>query len=229
MLLRFDQVSLRFGDQAILSAADFTIEAGERVCLIGRNGAGKTSLLKLISGTLAPDDGEIQARAGLRISRLEQELPDALDTTVRESVMNGLASVRALVAEYERLSRTELGTHGLSDLEALHRRIDAADGWNVERAVDTLLTEMQLPGDQPLGALSGGWRRRAALARALVSKPDLLLLDEPTNHLDLSSIQWLEQRIVNWPGAVLFITHDRAFLQRLATRIAEIDRGKLVS
>jgi len=229
MLLRFDQVSLRFGDQAILSAADFTIEAGERVCLIGRNGAGKTSLLKLISGSLAPDDGEIQARAGLRVSRLEQDLPDELESTVRESVMKGLAPVRALVAEYERLSRTELGAHGLSDLEALHRRIDAADGWNIERAVDTLLTEMKLPGDQLLGALSGGWRRRAALARALVSKPDLLLLDEPTNHLDLSSIQWLEQRIVNWPGAVLFITHDRAFLQRLATRIAEIDRGKLVS
>ncbi|NGX14867.1 ATP-binding cassette domain-containing protein [Wenzhouxiangella sp. XN24] len=229
MLLRFDQVSLRFGDQAILSAADFTIEAGERVCLIGRNGAGKTSLLKLISGSIAPDDGEIQARAGLRVSRLEQDLPDELDSTVRESVMKGLAPVRALVAEYERLAHTELGSHGLSDLEALHRRIDAADGWNVERAVDTLLTEMKLPGDQPLGALSGGWRRRAALARALVSRPDLLLLDEPTNHLDLSSIQWLEQRIVNWPGAVLFITHDRAFLQRLATRIAEIDRGKLVS
>jgi len=229
MLLRFDQVSLRFGDQAILAAADFTIEAGERVCLIGRNGAGKTSLLKLISGSIAPDDGEIQMRAGLRISRLEQDLPDALDLTVRESVMVGLAPVRALVAEYERLSHTDLGPHGLSELEELHRRIDAADGWNVERAVDTILTDMKLPGEQLLGALSGGWRRRAALARALVSKPDLLLLDEPTNHLDLSSIQWLEQRIVDWPGAVLFITHDRAFLQRLATRIAEIDRGKLVS
>jgi len=229
MLLRFDQVSLRFGDQVILSAADLVIEPGERVCLIGRNGAGKTSLLKLISGTLAPDAGEIQGRADLRISRLEQTMPDDLQLTVRESVMGGLAPVQSLVEEYQRKAAEELGARGLKELEELHRRIDAVDGWHVDRAVDTLLTEMRLPGDQRLGELSGGWRRRAALARALVSKPQLLLLDEPTNHLDLSSIQWLEQRIAGWPGAVLFITHDRAFLQRLATRIIEIDRGKLVS
>ena len=229
MLLRFDQVSLRFGDQVILSAADFGIEPGERVCLIGRNGAGKTSLLKLISGTIAPDDGEIQARAGLRISRLEQTLPDELGLTVRESVMLGLAGVRALVDEYQQLAGRELDELGLKQLEELHRRIDAVDGWHIERAVDVMLTEMSLPAERRLGELSGGWRRRAALARALVGKPDLLLLDEPTNHLDLSSIQWLEQRVAAWPGAVLFITHDRAFLQRLATRIIEIDRGKLVS
>ena len=229
MLLRFDQVSLRFGDQAILADADLVIEPGERVCLIGRNGAGKTTLLKLISGTLTPDDGEIQARAGLRISRLEQTMPDDLGLTVRESVMVGLAPVQSLVEEYQRRAAEGLGTHGLKQLEALHRRIDAVDGWHIERVVDTMLTEMRLPAERLLGELSGGWRRRVALARALVSKPELLLLDEPTNHLDLSSIQWLEQRIVNWPGAVLFITHDRAFLQRLATRIIEIDRGKLVS
>jgi ATP-binding cassette subfamily F protein uup len=229
MLLRFDQVSLRFGDQAILSAAELVIEPGERVCLIGRNGAGKTSLLKLISGTLVPDEGQIQAGADLRVSRLEQTMPDDLQLTVRESVMSGLAPVRALVDEYERLAAAELGTHGLKALEELHRRIDAVDGWHVDRAVDTIITDMNLPGEQKVGELSGGWRRRVALARALVSKPELLLLDEPTNHLDLSSIQWLEQRIVSWPGAVLFITHDRAFLQRLATRIIEIDRGKLVS
>jgi ABC transport system ATP-binding/permease protein len=229
MLLRFDQVSLRFGDQVILSGADFVIEPGERVCLIGRNGAGKTSLLKLISGTLAPDDGAVQARADLRVSRLEQTMPEDLELTVRDSVTDGLAPVRALVEEYQRRTGEDLGRHGLKELEALQQRIDAVDGWHIERTVETVLTEMKLPGERRLGELSGGWRRRAALARALVSKPDLLLLDEPTNHLDLSSIQWLEQRVVNWPGAVLFITHDRAFLQRLATRIVEIDRGKLVS
>ena len=229
MLLRFDQVSLRFGDQVILAAADFGIDPGERVCLIGRNGAGKTSLLKLISGALAPDEGEVQARADLRISRLEQTLPEELDLTVREAVMSGLAPVFALVEQYQQRTQTELDAHGLQALETLQRRIDAVDGWHVERAVETILTEMQLPADQRLSELSGGWRRRVSLARALVSKPELLLLDEPTNHLDLSSIQWLEQRIASWPGAVLFITHDRAFLQRLATRIVEIDRGKLVS
>src|SRR6056297_211638 len=229
MLISFDQVSLRFGDQVILSAADFGVEPGERVCLIGRNGAGKTSLLKLISGTIAPDDGEIRARAGLRVSRLEQTLPEELGQSVRESVMEGLAGTRALVEQYQRLAADSLDARGLEALEALHRRIDAVDGWHVERTVDTLLTEMELPGDKLVGELSGGWRRRVSLARALVSKPELALLDEPTNHLDLSSIQWLEQRISSWPGAVLFITHDRAFLQRLATRIVEIDRGKLVS
>jgi ABC transport system ATP-binding/permease protein len=229
MLLSFDQVSLRFGEQVILSAADFSIESGERVCLIGRNGAGKTSLLKLISGALAPDEGEVRARAGLRISRLEQTLPETLGMTVREFVAGGLAAVAALVEEYERRAASGLDAHGLAELESLHRRIDAVDGWHVERAVETVLSEMGLPGELRLGELSGGWRRRASLARALVSRPELLLLDEPTNHLDLSSIQWLEQRIAGWPGAVLFITHDRAFLQRLATRIVEIDRGKLVS
>jgi ABC transport system ATP-binding/permease protein len=229
MLLRFDQVSLRFGDQVILAAADLVIEPGERACLIGRNGAGKTSLFRLISGQLPPDEGEMQARAGLRVSQLEQDLPDALDITVREAVMAGLADVRAVVDDYQRLATEAHDPRALVELEDLHRRIDAVDGWHFERAVDTLLTEMSLPGERRLGELSGGWRRRVALARALVSKPDLLLLDEPTNHLDLSSIQWLEQRVASWPGAVLFITHDRAFLQRLATRIIEIDRGKLVS
>jgi ABC transport system ATP-binding/permease protein len=228
-LIRFDQVSLHFGDQAILTSADFGIEPGERVCLIGRNGAGKTTLLNLVSGSLAPDEGEIRARAGLRISRLEQALPDELGLTVRESVTAGLAGVRELLDDYQRRSAEAAGRQGLQQLEKLHRRIDAVDGWHIERVVDRLLTEMKLPGEQRLGELSGGWRRRVALARALVSKPELLLLDEPTNHLDLASIQWLENRVANWPGAVLFITHDRAFLQRLATRIVEIDRGKLVS
>jgi ABC transport system ATP-binding/permease protein len=228
-LLVFDQVSLRFGEQVILSGADFGIEAGERVCLIGRNGAGKTTLLKLVTGALAPDDGGIRVRAGLRISRLDQALPEDPDQTVRETVMAGLAPVRALVDEYRHRSEAVLDRAGLQELEALHRRIDAVDGWHVDRVVDAQISEMQLPADKRLGELSGGWRRRVALARALVSRPELLLLDEPTNHLDLSSIQWLEQRLANWPGAVLFITHDRAFLQRLATRIVEIDRGKLIS
>src|SRR5690606_35564198 len=132
MLLRFDRVSLRFGDQVILAAAEFGIEPGERVCLIGRNGAGKTSLLKLISGDLVPDEGEVQGRADLRISRLEQTMPDDLQRTVRESVTSGLAGVQALVGEYQRKAAEDLGGHGLKELEELHRRIDAVDGWHVD-------------------------------------------------------------------------------------------------
>jgi ATP-binding cassette subfamily F protein 3 len=227
MLLRFDQVSLRFGDQAILSAAELVIEPGERVCLIGRNGAGKTSLLKLISGTLVPDEGEIQARADLRISRLEQTMPHDLQLTVRESVMSGLAPVRALVDEYERLAAAELGAHGLKALEEMHRRIDAVDGWHVDRAVDTIITDMNLPGEQKVGELSGGWRRRVALARALVSKPELLLLDEPTNHLDLDAVIWLEAWLREYPGTLLLISHDRDFLDAVVGAVCHIAQGRL--
>jgi ATP-binding cassette subfamily F protein uup len=228
-IVRFDQVSLRFGDQVILRDADFVIESGERVCLIGRNGAGKTSLLRLISGEYEPDHGEIQFRSDIRISQLAQSLPDALDQTVREAVTGGLQALQALCDEYHRLSGGRLDAQGMRELEDLQHRIDAADGWHLDQRVESLMTEMGLPADHRLAELSGGWRRRVALARALVSRPDLLLLDEPTNHLDLNSIRWLEDRVRNWPGSVLFITHDRAFLQRLATRIVEIDRGTLVS
>jgi len=228
-LVQFDDVSFRYGDQVILSSADFTIEPGERVCLIGRNGAGKTTLLKLVTGALVPDTGEIRMPSGVRVAKLEQALPADLEHTVREVVTEGLDEVRDLVREYQARSGTRLDERGLHELEALHRRIDALDGWRLDQRVETTMTEMNLPADARLTELSGGWRRRVALARALVSRPDLLLLDEPTNHLDLSSIRWLEDRVASWPGAVLFITHDRAFLQRIATRIAEIDRGKLVS
>ncbi|MEJ2514271.1 MAG: ATP-binding cassette domain-containing protein [Gammaproteobacteria bacterium] len=228
-LVHLDEVSFRYGDQQILAGADFVIEPGERVCLIGRNGAGKTTLLKLISGELAPDEGEVRIAPHVGVSKLEQALPADLGHTVREYVTDGLGTIRDLVAQYEARSGTNLDRHGLAELEALHQRIDALDGWRLDQRVEAMMSEMQLPAEERLQHLSGGWRRRVALARAIVSHPDLLLLDEPTNHLDLSSIRWLEERIAGWNGAVLFITHDRAFLQRLATRIVEIDRGRLVS
>ncbi len=228
-LVQFDEVSFRYGDQVILSSADFAIEPGERVCLIGRNGAGKTTLLRLVTGAVVPDSGEIRMPADVRVAQLEQALPADLEHTVREVVTEGLDEVRDLVRDYEARSGTDLDQRGLHDLEELHRRIDALDGWRLDQRVEAMMTEMNLPADARLADLSGGWRRRVALAKALVSRPDLLLLDEPTNHLDLSSIRWLEDRVAGWPGAVLFITHDRAFLQRIATRIAEIDRGRLVS
>jgi ATP-binding cassette subfamily F protein uup len=228
-LLRFEDVALELGEQRLLNGASFQIDPGERVCLIGRNGAGKTSLFRLITGQLQPDGGEIRTAPELQISQLEQSLPTELDLTVPEYVALGLRRLLALRDEFRRLSEASLDTHGMRTLASLQQRIDALDAWQLEPRVDAMISDLGLPADRRLGELSGGWRRRVGLARALVSRPDLLLLDEPTNHLDLSTIAWLEQRVRGYPGAVLFITHDRAFVQNLATRIVEIDRGRLVS
>ena len=228
-LLRFDDVSLNFGDQMILRDAELSIEAGERVCLIGRNGAGKSTTFKLITGELEPDHGEITARQDLVVSQLEQTLPEALDLPVTDVIRSGLTQIEALLEEYAHKSKLDLDRNGLRELEELHAKIDTHDGWHLDQRVETTITDLKLPADKKMNELSGGWRRRVALAKALVQKPDLLLLDEPTNHLDIATIRWLEDRIYAYDGAVIFITHDRAFLQRLATRIVEIDRGKLTS
>jgi ATP-binding cassette subfamily F protein uup len=228
-LVRFDEVALEFGDHVLLRDASMSIEPGERVCLIGRNGAGKTSLFRLITGELETDRGNIHLRPGIGISQLKQTLPDELDKTVREVVSEGLAIAQGLAEQYSLQASKAEDKQSLRELEALHQQIDARGGWNIEQRVDKTLSELGLPGDMKLGELSGGWRRRVGLGKALVSRPDLLLLDEPTNHLDLATIDWLENRISNWPGAVVFITHDRAFLQRLATSIREIDRTRLIS
>ena len=228
-LLRFDEVSLEFGDLKILNEAEFSIDAGERVCLIGRNGAGKSTTLKLISGELEPDRGEIVRGQDLVISQLAQALPEAMNLLVRDVVRAGLKDIETLLAEYQQRSRLDLDRQGMLELEALHAKIDAHEGWHIEQRVETVITDLNLPADRKMNELSGGWRRRVALAKALVQKPDLLLLDEPTNHLDIATIKWLEDRVHSYPGAVIFITHDRAFLQRLATRIVEIDRTRLTS
>jgi ATP-binding cassette subfamily F protein uup len=228
-LIRFDQVSLDFGDEKILSQADFAIEAGERVCLIGRNGAGKSTTLKLITGEVQPEQGEIVRRRGLVVSQLAQSLPEGMDLRVREVVASGLSAVRGLLDDYQQQSQQVMDAEGLRDLEELQQLIDVHGGWNIDQRIDSMLTELNLPGEKKMNELSGGWRRRVALATALVQKPDLLLLDEPTNHLDIVTIKWLENIVYSYDGAVLFITHDRAFLQRLATRIVEIDRGRLTS
>ncbi len=228
-LLRFDEVSLEFGDLKILTGAELCIDAGERVCLIGRNGAGKSTTLKLITGELEPDRGEIVRGQDLVISQLSQTLPEAMSLPVRGVVRSGLDQIEALLAEYQRRSRLDLDREGMLELEALHARIDTHEGWHIEQRVDAVISDLNLPADRKMNELSGGWRRRVALAKALVQKPDLLLLDEPTNHLDIATIKWLEDRVYSYPGAVVFITHDRAFLQRLATRIVEIDRAKLTS
>ena len=228
-LVELDEVSLAFGEQTILKHSDFVLEPNERVCLIGRNGAGKTSLLRLITGEVEPDAGEIRIRAGVQVSQLVQSLPNELTLTVHAYVAKGLSALQRDIDDYKTLSQQTLDNAGLAELEKLQRRIEARGGWHIEQQVESVLSELGLPGETSLGQLSGGWQRRVALARALVNRPDLLLLDEPTNHLDLSTIRWLENRINNFPGSILFITHDRAFLQRIATRILEIDRAKLRS
>ncbi len=228
-LLRFDDVSLEFGDVPILAHAELVLEAGERVCLLGRNGAGKSTLFKLITGALQPDAGEVIRHPDATISELQQTLPGELDSRVAQFVAGGLVELGKLHARYKALAEQSLDKPGLRELEALERLIEAHGGWNIEQQVSTVLSDLQLPADEKLAALSGGWRRRVALARALVNKPDLLLLDEPTNHLDLSTIEWLENKVLDFAGCVAFVTHDRRFLQRLATRIVELDRGRITS
>ncbi len=228
-LVRFEEVSLEFGDQKILIQADLAIEPGERICLIGRNGAGKSTTLKLINGEIEPDSGAIVSMSGLVVSQLAQSLPEAMDLQVHEVVQSGLTGIQCLLEQYRHRSQEKLDAQGLKELQELHQLIDAHGGWSIDQRIDATMTELDLPPTKKVNELSGGWRRRVALAKALVQKPDLLLLDEPTNHLDIVTIKWLENTVFAYPGAVIFITHDRAFLRKLATRIVEIDRGKLTS
>ncbi|MCZ6770752.1 MAG: ATP-binding cassette domain-containing protein [Proteobacteria bacterium] len=228
-LISFDAVALEFGDQVIFRQANFTLEAGERVCLIGRNGAGKTTMLRLVTGEIEPDSGEVRRRGNIHITQLQQTLPHDHARSVREHVAAGLERHRNLIDRFEERTASDLDGAGLREVEELQRRIEAHGGWDIDTQVDTIITNLNLPAASLLGELSGGWRRRVGLARALVSNPDVLLLDEPTNHLDLDAIQWLENRVRSFAGAVLFITHDRTFLQGLATRIVDIDRGQLQS
>ena len=229
-LLAFNHLSFDIGGLSILRGAALALDAGERVALIGRNGAGKTTLLRLLASELKPDAGDIRRKRDLRVSRLDQTLPESGDDeTVSEYVAAGLAKVQSFVDRYQARAGNATDAASMKGLDELHHRIDAEDGWNLPGRVESLLTEMGLPAEQRMRKLSGGWRRRAALARALVSRPELLMLDEPTNHLDVTTIEWIEERLRGFSGALLFVTHDRAFLERLATRIVELDRAVLTS
>ena len=229
-LLSFENVSISFGRHALLADASFQIDAGERVSLIGRNGAGKSTLLKIVEGEVQTDAGEIWRKPGLSISRLAQDLPADDGASVYDVVATGLADVGSLLAEFHHVSHAVGDDASLMKrMEVLQHEIDACDGWSLGQRVDDMLARLDLPADTKIGELSGGWRRRVALAQALVGEPDLLLLDEPTNHLDIELIQWLEEQLLEFRGGVLFVTHDRALLARLATRIVELDRGVLTS
>ncbi|MEM1402785.1 MAG: ATP-binding cassette domain-containing protein [Pseudomonadota bacterium] len=225
-LLRLDKASLHYGTHVLLEDVDLQIDTGQRIGLLGRNGVGKSTLLKVLSGQLALDSGERWLRPGVRIARLEQELPDADATRVYDYVAGGLAEVGELLARYAAL--TSSNDADLRELERVQRDLEAADGWTLGQRIDTTLTQLELKGDARLSDLSGGWRRRAALARALVTDPDILLLDEPTNHLDIPAIEWLQGQLRELRCAQVLITHDRRFLQSVSEHIAELDRGRLI-
>jgi len=224
-LLRLEQLQLAYGPQVLLNGADLVLERGERLALVGRNGTGKSTLLKLVSGEIQADGGSLWRAPGLKIGVLEQDLPEASGETIFDVVAQGLPEAGSLLAEYHHLIQDP--DPDMARMERLQTQLEAIDGWSFHQRIDTVLTRLGLPADDAMDALSGGWRRRVALARALVAEPDLLLLDEPTNHLDLDTIGWLEDQLAAFNGAVLFITHDRTFLSRLATAILELDRGRL--
>ncbi len=227
-----DHLSIAFGHLPLVDDASLVIEPGERVAVIGRNGTGKSTLLRIVNGELAPDSGTIWKPAGVRTARLDQDAPLSDSRPVFDVVAEGLGDLSDLVAAYHHAAVlvADAGTpERLDRLGRLQHELEERDGWRVERRVEQVLAHLELPADTAVDTLSGGWRRRVLLARALVSEPDLLLLDEPTNHLDIDAIAWLETYLAEFPGAVLFVTHDRAFLQRLASRIVELDRGRVTS
>ena len=224
--MRLSNAELHFGSHAILDGVDFVIEKGERIGLLGRNGVGKTTFFRVLSGEHPLDDGGRWIDPAIRLARLEQELPIEGDTRVFDWVAGGLTDIGELFQQYEALA-TATSDSELAEMARIQQAIEAKDGWRMRTQVETTLTQLGLDGDRFLRDLSGGWRRRVALARALVSQPDLLLLDEPTNHLDIPTIEWLEAQLAQYNGALVVITHDRRFLQAVANRIGELDRGKL--
>jgi ATP-binding cassette subfamily F protein uup len=226
-LITLNDVDFSVGGPLLLERVDLAIEPGERIALIGRNGAGKSTLLKLLAGDLHPDDGDIRVVDGVRVARLEQEVPPGAHGDVFDVVSQGLGELGTWLAEFHHLSHAaEVDTVALAAVQA---RIESVHGWSLEQRVEETLTRLGLDGDAVFAGLSGGLKRRVLLARALVAQPDVLLLDEPTNHLDIAAIDWLEGFLKAWPGTVVFVTHDRRFLRALATRIVEIDRGQVTS
>ncbi|RUO34951.1 ABC transporter ATP-binding protein [Aliidiomarina soli] len=229
-LLQLKDAQLSFGSDPILDHADFAIEHGERVCIVGRNGAGKSSLMKIIDGEVQLDGGSLNS-SGSRVARLPQDPPAQSEDTVYDYVAEGLAEVGALLKRYHQLSM-QLGDcddQVLAEFGKVQQGIEAQNGWQFTTAIDQVLTRLNLDPDATLEQLSGGWLRRVALARALVTQPQILLLDEPTNHLDIEMVEWLESQLLDFNGAIIFISHDRAFIRHLATRIVDLDRGQLTS
>ncbi len=229
-MFNLDNISIAFGHVTLLDGVSLRIEAGERVCLIGRNGEGKSTLLKIISNQIKADNGKLEISSGYKITLLNQEHSFDLGDTVFHAVSKGLGNLGELIEEYHELvEQVAVDETKLSQLEQVQNRLEAEDGWSLEQRVETILSKLNLPPEQLLSELSGGWQRRVALAQILVTEPNLLLLDEPTNHLDIEAITWLEDMLLDFNGSLLFVSHDRQFMQRVSTRIIELDRGKLTS
>ena len=229
-LLTIRNASVAFGGPLLLDGISLQLEAGDRLCLMGRNGTGKSTLLKLVSGELIPDGGEILRQQGLRVALVAQDIPPGLAGTVFDLVAGGMGKATELLAEYHQLGQrlaTERGDDLLKRLESLQKALEEQGGWRLHQEVERTLSRLKLDPDAEFATLSGGTKRRVLLARALVAAPDILLLDEPTNHLDIDTIVWLEEFLLKCVKTCLFVTHDRAFARRLANRIAELDRGRL--
>ncbi|MGH8182669.1 MAG: ATP-binding cassette domain-containing protein, partial [Rhodanobacteraceae bacterium] len=222
-LVQLQRVDFSVGGPLLLEHVDLSVEANERVCIVGRNGEGKSTLMKLISGELRADDGEVRVQNGIIIARMPQEVPQDTAGSVFDVVAEGLGDLGHLLARYHHL----LASGDFDALGDVQTKIEAQHGWDLDRRVDEVLARLELPGDIDFSALSGGMKRRVLLAQALVRKPDVLLLDEPTNHLDIDAIGWLEAFLKQFPGSIIFVTHDRSLVRALATRIVEIDRGAL--
>lgn len=231
-LINISNAQLAYGDHPLLDKAEFVLQPNERVCLVGRNGAGKSTLMKVIAGEILLDDGSIQRQSELKVARLEQDPPREDTRTVFDFVSEGLAEVGELLKKYHQLLDamvTDATESQIKQLAHVQGQLDHANAWQFETRITQVLDQLALDAHTRLSDLSGGWQRKAALARALVSDPDILLLDEPTNHLDVGTIEWLEGFLKDFRGSIIFISHDRAFIRSMATRILDLDRGKLNS
>jgi ATP-binding cassette subfamily F protein uup len=230
-LLRLSNLCIAYGTHALLDHADLQLDPGERVGLLGRNGEGKSTLMKIIAGEVHADHGEVWREPQLKLATLAQTPNLVAEATIYQAVASSLGDLGRCLSRYHELLLTLDGDNpaALAELGRLQHELETHQGWHFQQRVDTILSKLNLPAEVKISDLSGGWQRRVALAQALVTEPQLLLLDEPTNHLDFANISWLEEQLLNFQGAVLFVTHDRAFLQKLATRIVDLDRGKLVS